>query len=82
MNLDANKKSGANLTALLKLLLKNPVYSTAGKNVYNYFLEHNEDLCGDVSDFDSQHSISTCNKTDGKKFEDVGNGVLHQNLCS
>ena len=54
-----------------RLLLKNPVYCTADENAYNYFLEHNGGLCGDVSDFDGQHGISAYNKTDQEKFEDA-----------
>ena len=54
-----------------RLLLKNPVYCTADESAYNYFLEHNGGLCGDVSDFDGQHGISAYNKTDQEKFEDA-----------
>lgn len=54
-----------------RLLLKNPVYCTADGSAYNYFLEHNGGLCGDISDFDGQHGISAYNKTDQEKFEDA-----------
>lgn len=54
-----------------RLLLKNPVYCTADESAYNYFLEHNGGLCGDVSEFDGQHGISAYNKTDQEKFEDT-----------
>ena len=54
-----------------RLLLKNPVYCTADESAYNYFLEHNGGLCGDISDFDGQHGISAYNKTDQEKFEDA-----------
>lgn len=54
-----------------RLLLKNPVYCTADESAYNYFLEHNGGLCGDISDFDGQHGISAYNKTDQEKFEDT-----------
>ena len=46
-------------------------YRTADESAYNYFLEHNGGLCGDVSDFDGQHGISAYNKTDQEKFEDA-----------
>ena len=52
-----------------RLLLKNPVYCAADESAYNYFLEHNGGLCGDISDFDGQHGISAYNKTDQEKFE-------------
>lgn len=58
-------------TSTTRLLLKNPVYCTADESAYNYFLEHNGGLCGDISDFDGQHGISAYNKTDQEKFEDV-----------
>ena len=58
-------------TSTTKLLLKNPVYCTADESAYNYFLEHNGGLCGDISDFDGQHGISAYNKTDQEKFEDA-----------
>ncbi len=58
-------------TSTTRLLLKNPVYCTADENAYNYFLEHNGGLCGDVSEFDGQHGISAYNKTDQEKFEDA-----------
>ena len=54
-----------------RLLLKNPVYCAADESAYNYFLEHNGGLCGDISDFDGQHGISAYNKTDQEKFEDA-----------
>ena len=58
-------------TSTTRLLLKNPVYCTADENAYNYFLEHNGGLCGDISEFDGQHGISAYNKTDQEKFEDA-----------
>lgn len=58
-------------TSTTRLLLKNPVYCTADENAYNYFLEHNGGLCGDISDFDGQCGISAYNKTDQEKFEDA-----------
>ena len=58
-------------TSTTRLLLKNPVYCTADESAYNYFLEHNGGLCGDISDFDGQHGISAYNKTDQEKFEDA-----------
>ena len=54
-----------------RLLLKNPVYCTADENAYNYFLDNNGGLCGDISDYDGQHGISAYNKTDQEKFEDA-----------
>lgn len=65
------KVGGRFNSSTTRLLLKNPVYCTADENAYHYFLEHNGGLCGDISDFDSQHGISAYNKTDQEKFEDA-----------
>jgi hypothetical protein len=67
-------------TSTTRLLLKNPVYCTADENAYNYFLEHNGGLCGDVSEFDGQHGISAYNKTDQEKFE-IGRASCRERVC-
>ena len=65
------KAGGEFNSSTTRLLLKNPVYCTADEKAYDYFLEHNGGLCGDISDFDGQHGISAYNKTDQEKFENT-----------
>lgn len=64
-------KQGAEFTAsTIRLILKNPIYCTADERAYNYFLEHDGNIFGDVSEFDGAHGLSVYNKTDQCKIED------------
>ena len=63
--------SGAEFnTSTTKLVLRNPIYCTADKCSYNYFMEHDGNLFGELTDFDGQHGLSAYNKTDQEKYED------------
>lgn len=64
-------KQGAVFTAsTIRLILKNPIYCTADERAYNYFLEHDGNIFGELSEFDGTHGISAYNKTDQCKIED------------
>lgn len=57
-------------TSTTRLVLRNPIYCTADKRSYDYFINHEGNVFGDLSDFDGQHGLSAYNKTDQGKFED------------
>lgn len=64
-------KQGAEFTtSAIRLILKNPIYCTADEQAYNYFLEHDGNIFGDLSEFDGTHGLSAYNKTDQCKIED------------
>ncbi len=64
-------KHGAKFTtSTIRLILRNPIYCVADEYSYNYFLEHDGNLFGDMSEFDGQHGLSSYNKTDQMKVED------------
>lgn len=52
------------------MVLRNPIYCTADKRSYDYFIDHAGNVFGDLSDFDGQHGLPAYNKTDQEKFED------------
>lgn len=63
--------SGAEFnTSTTRLVLRNPIYCTADKRSYDYFIDHEGNVFGDLFDFDGQHGLSAYNKTDQEKFED------------
>lgn len=57
-------------TSTTRLVLRNPIYCTADKRSYDYFIDPEGNVFGDLSDFDGQHGLSAYNKTDQEKFED------------
>lgn len=64
-------KHGAKFTtSTIRLILRNPIYCVADEYSYNYFLERDGNLFGDISEFDGQHGLSSYNKTDQMKVED------------
>lgn len=64
-------KHGARFTtSTIRLILRNPIYCVADEYSYNYFLERDGNLFGDISEFDGQHGLSSYNKTDQMKVED------------
>lgn len=63
--------SGATFNAsTTRLVLRNPIYCTADKRSYNYFIEHDGNVFGDMTEFDGTHGLSAYNKTDQEKYED------------
>ena len=72
MNLEGYRTpSGAEFnTSTTRLVLRNPIYCTADKRSFDYFIDHEGNVFGDLSDFDGQHGLSAYNKTDQEKFED------------
>lgn len=72
MNLEGYRTpSGAEFNAsTTRLVLRNPIYCAADKRSYDYFIDHEGNVFGDLSDFDGQHGLSAYNKTDQEKFED------------
>lgn len=64
-------KHGAKFTtSTIRLILRNPIYCVADEYSYNYFLEHDGNLFGELAEFDGQHGLSSYNKTDQMKVED------------
>ena len=62
--------SGAAFNAsTTRLVLRNPIYCTADKRSYNYFIEHDGNVFGDMTEFDGIHGLSAYNKTDQEKYE-------------
>lgn len=53
-----------------RLVLRNPIYCTADKRSYDYFIDHEGNVFGDLADFDGQRGLSAYNKTDQEKYED------------
>ena len=72
MNLEGYRtSSGAEFnTSTTRLVLRNPIYCTADRCSYDYFIDHEGNVFGDLLDFDGQHGLSAYNKTDQEKFED------------
>ena len=71
INKEHKTKLGAEFTpSTIRLILKNPIYCTADERAYHYFLEHDGNLFGELSEFDGMHGISAYNKTDQCKIED------------
>lgn len=72
MNLERFRTpSGAEFNAsTTRLVLRNPIYCTADKHSYDYFIEHDGNVFGKLSDFDGKHGLSAYNKTDQEKYED------------
>lgn len=72
MNLEGFRTpSGAEFNAsTTRLVLRNPIYCTADKRSYDYFIEHDGNVFGELSDFDGKHGLSAYNKTDQEKYED------------
>ena len=64
-------KSGARFTVLaIKDIVKNPVYCTADEKAYRYFLEHDANIFGELSEYDGHYGISVYNRTNQYKTEE------------
>jgi len=64
-------KLGAQFTELaVKDILRNPIYCTADKKAYQYFLDNDANIYGELSDYDGQSGISVYNRTSQYKIED------------
>lgn len=62
--------SGAAFNAsTTRLVLRNPIYCTADKRSYDYFIDHDGNVFGDAIEFDGTHGLSAYNKTDQEKYE-------------
>ena len=62
--------SGAAFNAsTTRLVLRNPIYCTADKCSYDYFIDHDGNVFGDMIEFDGTHGLSAYNKTDQEKYE-------------
>ena len=62
--------SGAAFNAsTTRLVLRNPIYCTADKHSYDYFIDHDGNVFGDMIEFDGTHGLSAYNKTDQEKYE-------------
>ena len=72
MNLEGYRTpSGAEFNAsTTRLVLRNPIYCTADRRSYDYFIDHEGNAFGDLLDFNGMHGLSGYNKTDQEKFED------------
>ena len=51
----------------IKEILQNPVYCIADKDAYDYFIEHNSDVCFDENDCSDKYGLLTYNKRSYKK---------------
>ncbi|MBR0162311.1 MAG: recombinase family protein, partial [Oscillospiraceae bacterium] len=61
-------KNGAPFTLLaVKDILRNPVYCTADKAAYDYFIENDGSVYGDPSEFDGKHGVAVYNRTQQTK---------------
>lgn len=64
-------KNGAKFTtSAIRTILRNPIYCTADEKAYHYFLDHDGNIYGELSEFDGSHGLSCYNKTDQCKIED------------
>lgn len=64
-------KLGAQFTELaVKDILRNPIYCTADEKAYQYFLDNDANIYGELSDYDGQSGISVYNRTSQYKIED------------
>ncbi|MDR1541050.1 MAG: recombinase family protein [Clostridiales bacterium] len=71
-------KNGAKFTtSSILLILRNPIYCVADECSHNYFLEHDGNLFGEMSEFYGQHGLSSYNKTDQEKVEDEDSTFLN-----
>lgn len=57
-------------TSTTRLILKNLIYCIADKSSYDYFIEHDGNIFGDLDDFDGKRGLSAYNKTAQEKYED------------
>lgn len=56
-------RRGAQFTVLtIKDIISNPVYCTADAKSYRYFLEKGSNICGEESEWDGKHGISSSNR--------------------
>lgn len=68
---DHKTRNGASFnTSAIRMILKNPIYCTADERAYHYFLEHEGNIFGDITEFDGTHGLSAYNKTEQYKVED------------
>ena len=71
INESYSTKNGAKFTtSSIRNILQNPIYCVADEYAHNYFLEHEGNLFGELSEFDGKHGLSSYNKTDQMKVED------------
>ena len=64
-------KLGAEFTELaVKDILRNPIYCTADEKAYQYFLDNDANIFGELSEYNGQSGISVYNRTDQYKTED------------
>ena len=73
----ATKHGAKFTTSSIRLILRNPIYCVADEYSYNYFLEHDGNLFGELSEFDGQHGLTAYNKTDQMKVEDEDSTFLN-----
>lgn len=52
-----------------RLVLRNSIYCTADKRSYDYFIDHDGNAFGDMTEFDGTHGLSAYNKTDQEKYK-------------
>jgi site-specific DNA recombinase len=71
-------KNGARFTtSSIRNILRNPIYCVADEYAHNYFMEHDGNIFGEMSEFDGQHGLSSYNKTDQEKVEDEDSTFLN-----
>ncbi|MDO4265330.1 MAG: recombinase family protein [Eubacteriales bacterium] len=78
LNREYRTKNGAAFTMLaVKDILKNPIYCTADREAYLFFMDKGANISGDETDYDGLHGISAYNKTDQMKLEDENSTFFH-----
>ncbi|MBS4537695.1 recombinase family protein [Clostridium sp. D2Q-11] len=53
--------------SILKVILSNPVYAIADKNIYKYFKSHDSDIADTIDEFDGKNGLMVYNKHDERK---------------
>ena len=64
-------------TQSVRDIVTNPVYCSADKDAYRYFIEHDGDVYGEEADYDGLHGISVYNRTRQMREESDDSTFLH-----
>lgn len=69
--------SGAQFnTSTTGLVLKNPICRTVDQRSYDYFINHDKNVFGDLFEFDGHYGLSVYNKTEQKKYADSDSAFI------
>ena len=62
--------------------MHNPIYCTADEKAYQYFLDNDANIYGELSDYDGQSGISVYNRNSQYKIEDDDYAIYNELLRS